>query len=122
MTWHERAQRQTLDTHMNSIDIDLDAVETAHMVRTHNGHTPEPSLEQSWPDLIKLKWRAALVRNTTGTNVTVHLQPQGHPGDYYQITLRTSGWFSATIHTYRNAWTYLNGIEAGAEAAQWSQP
>jgi hypothetical protein len=99
-------------------NINLDAINNAHMVRTDRGWSPDPPMDPSWPDLVKLKWHAALVCSKTGINVTVHLQPQDHPGDHYQVTLRGPRWASATIHTYRSAWTYLNGIESGAEAAQ----
>lgn len=94
-------------------------IENAHMVKTERGGwTPDPPMDESWSDLVKLKWHAALVRSKTGINVTVHRQPQDHQGDYYQTTLRGTGWFIVTVHTYRNAWTYLNGVEAGAKAAQ----
>lgn len=101
--------------------IDLDVIENAHMIHSDRGSKPEPPLDQSWPDLIKLKWHAALTRSETGINVTVHLQPQEHPGDYYQITLSGPGWFTATVHTYRNAWIYLNGIGDGGAAAARKQ-
>lgn len=96
--------------------FDLGGIENAHMIHDERGSTPAPPLDQSWPDLIKLKWHAALVRSETGINLTVHLQPQEHPGDYYQITLTGPNWATCSIHTYYDAWRYINGIDAGARA------
>jgi hypothetical protein len=97
-------------------DVDLDVIENAHMIHSDKGSKPEPPLDQSWSDLIKLKWHAALVRSETDINVTVHQQPQNYPGSFYQITLTGPNWSSCSIHTYRDAWRYLNGIQDGAKA------
>ncbi|OMB96487.1 hypothetical protein A5733_11485 [Mycobacterium sp. NS-7484] len=102
----------------------FNAAENAHMVPTGNGgRTPEPELDPAWPDLVKLRWHAALVRDETGLDVHVGEAKYSIAGvpqrGYYSINLRygiTSSFIGP--HTYRDAWTYLNGIVTGAQAVQ----
>jgi hypothetical protein len=92
------------------------------MVPTEGGgSTPVPALNQSWSDLEKLQWLAALVSGETGLTLTVGKARYWRGGipqrGYYSIALRygrTSS--SCGPYDYGSAWVYLNGIQAGATA------
>ncbi|AEJ92290.1 hypothetical protein OPTIMUS_75 [Mycobacterium phage Optimus] len=103
--------------------MSFEEVENARMIRTEHGHTPEPEFDQTWPDLVKLRWSAALVRDQTGLSVTVHEANYSIGGvqqtGCYSVHLRYGATSSASgPHSYDSAWTYLNGIRAGAQAVQ----
>lgn len=82
---------------------------TVTRVKTSSGSHIEPGLVESWTDAQKLAWHAAVVAADSGLAITVsqagHLFSVGSPG------------VSRNGILYRDAWTLLNGINAGAEAA-----
>lgn len=87
------------------------------------GSVPVPELNQSWSDLMKLKWLAALVSGETGLSVTVGKARYWSGGipqrGYYSIGMRYGRTSSAAgPYDYSSAWVYLNGIQAGAVAMQ----
>lgn len=97
----------------------------ARMVRTEHGWTPEPSLDPTWPDIVKLRWHASLIRHETGLNIQVDKAEYfigGIPQPrHYSINMRYGNTSSSSgPHTYAAAWSYLNGINAGAQAVQKS--
>ncbi|MBN7381639.1 hypothetical protein IUT00_10475 [Mycobacteroides abscessus subsp. massiliense] len=85
------------------------------------GSVPVPELNQSWSDLEKLQWLAALVSGETGLTLTVGKARYWSGGipqrGYYSIGMRyglTSS--SCGPYDFGSAWVYLNGIQAGATA------
>jgi hypothetical protein len=96
------------------------------MVKTADGSTPEPGLEQSWTPLEKLRWHAALVEHETGVAVRVGRAEYSVGGTpqhgFFNISLSyTNGAWSSGPHSFRGAWDYLNGVSAGAEAVLRNQ-
>lgn len=84
----------------------------------------EPPLDPGWDEAAKLAWQAAVVAYDTGLRITLHdetwvVDGKPMPG-YYGITVygRAVGPYSNASKTYRDAWTYLNGIATGARAAR----
>lgn len=95
--------------------------ENARMVPTRDGWKPEPPLDPTWPDLIKLRWHAALIRDKTGLNIAVNKGKYSINGipqaGYYAVHLRYGNTAQLSgPHTFADAWNYLNGIETGATA------
>ncbi|OLT80124.1 Uncharacterised protein [Mycobacteroides abscessus subsp. bolletii] len=85
------------------------------------GHVPVPELNQSWSDLEKLQWLAALVSGETGLTITVGKARYWSGGipqrGYYSIGMRYGRTASSSgPYNYGTAWVYLNGIQAGATA------
>lgn len=79
-------------------------------VHTDTGSHIEPALNDDWPLLQKLQWHAAVVAHDTGLNVRVD-QPDDSSLFSIQIGNTSSG-----MHDFSDAWTYLNGVTAGARA------
>jgi len=83
---------------------------TVTRVKTSSGSHIEPPLDEAWSDAQKLAWHAAVVAADTGLTITVHqdghLFSVGEPG------------LGRTGTPYREAWTLLNGINAGAAPAK----
>lgn len=78
-----------------------------------NGSHIEPPLDQSWSDLDKLRWQAAVVRvDNDGTVATVYEQPT--PGQYGI----SAGRASIASFDFYGAWTYLNGFSHGLQTAR----
>ncbi|AIM51039.1 hypothetical protein SEA_MODRAGONS_95 [Mycobacterium phage Modragons] len=71
--------------------MSLEGVENTRMIRTEHGWTPEPELDPDWPDLVKLRWNAALVRDETGLSVTVH------EANYSIGGVQQTGWYSVHL-------------------------
>lgn len=96
---------------------------TVRRVGTEHGSHVEPPLEQSWSNLDKLRWHAALVEHETGITVRVvtgalSAKPLGRwrvvPDSYsFRVGHGQIGSFD-----YREAWTYLNGVADGAKARE----
>ena len=93
-----------------------------HMVRTATGGHPEPPCDESWSDLDKLRWLAALVSSKTGLRVSVHPAEQRtkirgrgrvEPG-LYGVNV---GFAATSGQSFHSAWTLLTGIDIGAEQA-----
>jgi hypothetical protein len=86
----------------------------------------EPPLNPEWDEPTKLAWHAAVIAHDTGLRITLHDEAwtdgQGHPrSGYYGITVYGANGgpvSSAAAFTYRDAWTYLNGIGVGVRATR----
>ncbi|APC46665.1 hypothetical protein I5H34_gp088 [Mycobacterium phage Empress] len=120
---HSRSDRYRPTTSRKGPAMSLEEVENTRMIRTEHGWTPEPELDPAWPDLVKLRWNAALIRDETGLSVTVHEANYSIGGvqqtGWYSVRLRYGMTSSVSVaHSYDSAWTYLNGIRAGAQAVQ----
>jgi hypothetical protein len=90
-------------------------------VHDETGTHPEPPLDQDWTPQQKLIWHASLVEHRTGVrcriNDTSKLTIDGEEvADHYGIVVGRS----STGMDFRSAWIYLNGVEAGAQAASYS--
>lgn len=84
-------------------------------VRTPTGSHIEPPLDLNWDNDTKLRWHAAVVQADTGLPISIHPQPGGQ----YALMVANC---SNGPHTYRDAWTYLNGVSTGARQARRHQP
>lgn len=91
-------------------------------VHTRNGSHIDPPLNQAWSELDRLRWHAGVVQADCG--VTAYITPGAlsTPGpfgrmrrhmDEYAIRI---GARSSSSFNYHEAWDYLNGVEAGANA------
>lgn len=101
-------------------------IETMTVTRVHTatGSHIDPPLDQDWDDLMKLRWQAAVVTADTGLAVRVspaHLQyratrwsPWRIQSGVYDVHVGSS---SCGAMRYAEAWSYLNGVAAGANAA-----
>ena len=88
------------------------------IVRTQGNVRPEPPLDPAWPDIVKLDWKAGCVTADTGLDITVEQLTAGLFGRDYSIAIKGEyGGISAGPFGYNSAWTYLNGISAGARAS-----
>ena len=86
-------------------------------IHTDGGSHIEPDLDQLWPALTKLQWKAAVVAHDTGLRVAVtpsRTTINGIPQrGLYCIQV---GHGSAAPYNYDQAWSYLSGVAAGATA------
>lgn len=88
-------------------------------VRDANGSHIEPELDESWDEIRKLQWNAAVVSHDTGLTITVHpCEDLPGPtlyglgiGDPYK-----GGMTCFAARSYANAWTFLTAVGAGVEA------
>lgn len=78
-------------------------------VVTGTGSHIEPPLDPAWPDLDKLRWKAAVVLVNTGVAAHVEEQPSGF--------VLSGLMFSYGPEDYAGMWSVLNGIEIGHAAA-----
>lgn len=83
----------------------------------------EPPLNPEWTEAEKLAWHAAVTAHDTGLRITLHDQAwtdgRGQPqSGFYSITVYGAVISSNSAKTYRDAWTYLNGIAVGARAKE----
>lgn len=98
-----------------------------HEVKSDNGRTisMRPVDEEKYKDFDfqvlgeydQLIWKAACVTAATGIKIYVETSPlytNGYP-DYDSYSIGTAGTV-AFPYTFQNAWTYLNGMQHGAEA------
>lgn len=79
-------------------------------VATEGGSHIEPPFDPSWSDLDKLRWTASVVEADTGVRPVPHLEENG----LYSINVGASSFGG---FTFGSAWTFLNGVSAGAAAA-----
>lgn len=94
-----------------SCDIELPAV---RRVDTENGSHIEPPLDRSWPESMKLAWKAAVVAAESGLPIRLWSHAGDNRADQYGIGVGRYGMASYDFHS---AWTLLTGISAGARAA-----
>ncbi len=97
----------------------LDQVVEVRRVQDSQFTNVEPEFDGSWPKLTKLEWLCAVMELNCGIRPRVgpaHLHINGvlQP-DYFSIAVGTG---SAGAFDFHQAWTYLNGIEAGVRAAR----
>jgi hypothetical protein len=97
----------------------------ARRVHTDHGSHVEPELVQSWSDLDKLRWHAAVVEQDTGLTIEVGLSDhrikrpgsdrweQVH-GEYRISVVRPGVYSSGMAFRFVEAWAYLNGVCDGA--------
>jgi hypothetical protein len=88
-------------------------------VRTDTGSHIEPELDETWDEVTKLRWNAAVVAHDTGLAVEIH--PHAGPGGHawYSITIgeiNKGGQTSLSAGPYAEAWRALIHISDGAEA------
>ena len=92
------------------------------VTRVHDGGSSyiEPPLEQSWSNLEKLEWQAAVVSEDTGIehiNVTRSHYTIGSilQRGYYCVEVG----FGRSIAplNFHQAWSYLNGVSTGVEVS-----
>lgn len=84
-------------------------------VPTDRGDHVEPALDPAWSNAEKLAWHAAVVAHDTGLRIAVH----AHTGDDGHLSYALAvGRTGTSAMPYRDAWTYLNGVNTGARAHQ----
>ena len=83
-----------------------------------SGSRIEPPLDQSWSDLEKLRWHAAVIEHDTGAPVRIDT------ARYWIGAVLQRGFYDITLGgtnigplSYNAAWDYLNGIAIGARYA-----
>lgn len=89
-------------------------------VQDEHGSHIEPPLEDSWSNLEKLEWQAAVVSADSGIeHIRVSKSHYTIGGllqrGYYCVEVGTS---SVAPLDYRRAWSYLNGVSQGAKAVR----
>lgn len=84
------------------------------IISNRYGDHVEPALEASWTGTETLAWHAAIVRAKTGLNI--HLYEMEDDLWSIGITGKTRA-ISRSAQDFGDVWTYLNGIETGAEYA-----
>lgn len=90
-----------------------DSFAELRIVEDDHGSHVEPAFDEDWPNLVKLQWQAAVVRERCdGLRITFMEQPH-YPGEYC-VTVPGA---SAVSFTFAEAWTLVNGIEMGYQAA-----
>lgn len=90
------------------------------IVTEHGSHI-EPPLEQWWSKFQKLKWHAAVVEVDSG--VPVRVTRSDYKTKIAGVWVPNYGYFDVSTGrssigpmSFDSAWSYLNGIEAGARA------
>lgn len=73
----------------------------------HGSHI-EPPLDNSWPDVDRLRWKAAVVELDTGIPTLV-VRDSLNPGRY-SINVGHAG----TNLTFNEAWVFFMGVDMGA--------
>lgn len=93
-------------------------------VHTRSGSHIEPRCSESWTDLERLRWHAAVVRADTG-GVLFDVEPAEYciggirqPG-YYDVRFPRG---SCGPMTASGAWDYLNGISLGVNLGREPAP
>jgi hypothetical protein len=86
-------------------------------VQDPTGDHIEPPLDEGWDAFTKLRWKAAVTAHDTGLTVDVEegalRDDSGNPvPGWYGIGVGRSG---AAAFDFHSAWTYLNGVSAGAQ-------
>lgn len=88
-------------------------------VQTDLGSHIDPPLNQWWPKLDQLRWKAAVCSIDCG--FTVKVGASGYwigrrlQRNFYDVSVPNS---SAGPFTFSSAWDYINGIETGAFASR----
>ncbi|MGW4126388.1 hypothetical protein [Nocardia sp. NPDC004711] len=82
-------------------------------------------LDKAWPELWKLRWKAARVSGETGLDLTVldeiHVSHDGKTDDsvygiQYADANGNPAW--SLPHSSTSAWTFLNGIRFGVQESR----
>lgn len=94
-----------------------------------SGSHVEPPLDQAWSDLEKLRWHAGVVEADSGVRAFIIpramtekavlglVGPFRTRWDLYSIRIGNS---SHSAFNFNEAWDFLNGVDAGANAARES--
>lgn len=98
-------------------------------IATPTGSHIEPPLDQSWDNLTKLHWQAAVVMEDTGHAVDIEVDEADYSTRILGIWVRNRGYYDIVSgtgesgpHDFRSAWTYLNGLRAGINAMRLEAP
>ncbi len=88
-------------------------------VKTPMGSRIEPALDQSWYQLDRLRWWAAVATIDGGVHIEVEVS------DYRVAGIRQFGYYNVRVGdsvsgpmSYSTAQTYITGASAGAEAVR----
>jgi len=90
---------------------------TVQRVTTEWGSRIEPPLDQSWSDLEKLRWHAAVVGVDAGV-VAPRVDVCDYSSRRFGIWFPNRGYYTVQgcgPLRYAEAWDYLNGMLAGAK-------
>lgn len=92
-------------------------------VTTATGSRIDPPLNDSWSDLKKLEWKAAVIEADTGLKIEIY-DPRSATkffGGWVRDRPRRYGFLvgcsSAASFSFGQAWTFMNGIELGYKTA-----
>lgn len=95
----------------------LDQVVEVRRVEDGQFTNVEPEFDGAWPKLTKLEWQCAVVELDCGIRPRVspaHVHVNGVPQpDHFCLEV---GGSSIAPLSFLDAWTYLNGVAAGARA------
>jgi hypothetical protein len=97
--------------------------EPMHVVRVQDdtGTHIEPALDQTWDEVTKLRWHAAVVAHDTGLRIELHPH-LGEDGHYqYGVNIGEidgGGLSSFNVGAYLDAWYALTHISIGAESVR----
>jgi hypothetical protein len=93
-------------------------------IETENGSHIEPPLDQTWDNLTKLRWHAAVVMEDTGYLVDIEIEESDYSTRTLGVWVRNRGYYDIRIagtvsgpHSFDGAWDYLTGVSAGIIAA-----
>jgi hypothetical protein len=84
------------------------------------GSTIEPQLDPAWPELVQLRWHAAVVSLDTGLDVAVGQSNMrvGRFGQWFAVPGEFDVTFPngvAMVGGFHAAWSWLNGFRVGAQ-------
>lgn len=89
-------------------------------IQTETGSHIDPPLQEWWGNEAQLEWKAAVASVDTGLPVSIRYGEYRRgrfkvPGIKYCVVVGYSG---TSPKTFSDAWTYINGVVAGAQQAK----
>jgi hypothetical protein len=113
VTWDEITRR-----------VEVEDEETGKVVVENEvtGHKVNPPYDDSWDEITKLRWFAALIGHRTGVQVRVAQKVthhpsaeinEGHSWDEINYLVSTQHMESREAAPYNVTWSWLSGLEAG---------
>lgn len=73
----------------------------------------DPPLDQSWSKQVQLQWKAAVVKDEVGVNITVDTYRDSTHETLYQIS--TVWAIKGFTGDFYEVWNYMSGISTGAK-------
>lgn len=78
-------------------------------IHTQHGSHIEPPLDDSWSEIDKLRWDAAVIEHDHGLRLKVEERERGF------VVIAPDTGFGSNYLTYQAAWVHMNDLGLGAE-------